>query len=195
MATAATDWVTVDQMKVELRIASSETEHNTLIEDEIKYAVAYVEQYIGLPLLEKDVTIKTRPAICDNAPVYLSGYPVVEVKSGKADAGMFDAPIALTTSQLTGGTLVEIGPYEFMLYPDSAPWDNWDKVRLSHDAKWYITCKVKLNETQAINDGIKQAIRLLVVKFYDGDRAGIAEGSAVASLLAPYCRIAGSVAL
>lgn len=175
MATDATDVLSLDEAKRELRVEG--TDHDTLITAHLEVAVQHVSDYIDQPLLDTaDEVVASIP--CDSdMPVEVRRSAVKSVQSvqyWEPDGSLNADP---------GGTQSIVGRLEqvsnthiYRIWPPDGGWPD------ALDESYFI---VNLTRGLEATKSIKQAVAIVLTQLYDGVEE---ESQSMKWLLAPYKR-------
>ena len=166
MAENATDFLTVEQVKVELAIPAAETGHDVWLGNLIAEAVDYLSTVASLPLVDRVVQVYVDPPLLKIYPVMfvLPGSNVIEVQS----IGYWNTDGSLraeSNAQVAGAALGRLIRLEegWCQYP---PADGWP-VRL-FNSKFKLNVKQGVNATA--NRQIRRPIMVYIRESYDGNR-------------------------
>ena len=183
MAGTATDVVTLDEIKAELRIDAAVSDHDTLLTGHIEAAVSFVSRHVDAPMVDVDETIYVPRPGGASLPVSFVALAVKSVESVKywtfANSTLRDEPDA-TIAGGALGRLVSHGRHN-LLYP---PADGWPEALQGS----LLAVQVKRGlAIDATTKALKQAVILCVRQFYDGYRE-IRPTEAFYALIAPWRR-------
>ena len=182
MADTATEVVTLDEIKAELRIDAAVSDHDALLTGHIEAAVSFVARHVDAPLVDVAETIYAPRPSGASLPVSFRVLAVKSVESVKywtpASALRDDPDGAVAKGDL--GRLVSEGRHN-LLYP---PADGWPEALQGS----LLAVQVKRGlAIDATTKALKQAVVLCVRQFYDGYRE-IRPTEAFYALIAPWRR-------
>ena len=167
MVSRALDVLSVDEMKMELRIPSEVIDHDQLIERHISSAVAEITGYLHRPIVDTTKwTAAAKPSMIMN-PVAWIGYPTRSVGSihywlpGQTSA---ENPNGHLSFQDLGRSLRGRTRWQHFRYPPSTGWPT-----TAPNSPLVIEYIDGLH-IDSHNFMIKQAIVLLCRSFYDGSQ-------------------------
>ena len=176
MAANALDIVSLDTIKLELRIPSGETSHDTLLTSHIANAVSLVARHLRVPLLDRTEGFRCSRPTDSATPIILPTRGVRSVGSVKywtAGGSLREAPDGSIAVDTLGRLVEYMG---FVIYP---PADGWPAV-LDNSL-----IEIVLTRGQDTPPALRSAVVLCVRQFYDG-YIEIRPNAAFFSLIRPF---------
>ena len=183
MSQAATDWLSLDRAKLELRVAAGNDDHDDLIVGHIEAAVDHVERETGLPLIDRTDTLR----VCASGKDPMELGWLVAAKEAKA-VRYWSGPEVQRLPPDEEVPVASLGALrakrpaagwakETFLYPPAA---GWPKV-----VEEMFEVEVVRGLHPALHPSLSQAVALLTRDFYEGFEMA-KRPSAVGRLLHPY---------
>lgn len=167
MAVSATDIISVEDLKVELRIPVDVNDHNDMLSAHISAAVAQVSATTGLPIIRRSETVEVDRPADPGEPVTIPLRHVQSVTSVNYWLPNGSGPRQAPGGSIRANTLGRLvkGRYASDLWPPASGWPSGFP-----DTPLSITVNVEFVPKTTQVRALRQAAILAARSYYDGDR-------------------------